>query len=165
MKIITFKPLECSELYPIGTNIPDTLVYIDRVMEKLGPLIKDRIVNIWCRGSSGAILAALLVSKIGSKTMIHHVKKEGETSHIDGEYIYAGTNKGLNIIIDDFSRSGETLNAIWKVAVKYVYSIDFLIINNRYTHNKWGLDFVPKTLIIDSNHVLPEWKLLKPTIV
>ncbi len=126
MKTIPFSPIEESS-YPIGLHIDEAINYI----EKITPFIKDIILkgqlNIWCQGSSGAILAALLSKSLPNKCYINHIKKEGEYSH-HGNYDFRW--EGYNMILDDFIRSGETIEHIYKFAKNHTDVIDILCVAN-----------------------------------
>ncbi len=65
---------------------------------------------MWCRGSSGAILAGMFALKCGYECRICHIKKEKEGSHNGNTQPYV--NEGINIVIDDFVSFGHTLIAI-----------------------------------------------------
>ena len=73
---------------------------------------KDTHLQIFCRGSSGAILAALFVSFLNWNRGIEicHVKKEGERSHSQN-YFYINPQNTV-IVIDDIIESGETIRSI-----------------------------------------------------
>ena len=119
--------------YPVGLNMKDAVDYINKVGEVINlPCSKSTEIAIWCRGSSGAILASLLLVKLTgglgySSVYIYHVKKPGESSHnikhvCDSEY---------HIVIDDFISSGETIRAIamemWQSKIEF---IDCLIVHS-----------------------------------
>lgn len=146
--------------YPIGSRMSNTIDLAEHYVEKLLQQFKiNKIsdnINIWCRGSSGAILSAIVAVKLqvelrSTVIKICHVKKEGEESHSDSIQIAYG-NSVTNIIVDDFSASGCTLNKIYEKASKLLKhgNIDYLCIANGYS--KSTIKFVPKTLIT-SNYV------------
>lgn len=94
--------------YPVGTYIAenkDTIKYIGRIIKKY---YSDKRVNLWCRGTSGAIISSIISLQL-NKCRICHIKKEGENSH--GSYVNA-IKDGYNIIVDDFICSGETISTI-----------------------------------------------------
>lgn len=118
--------------YPVGNNICKAIEYVNRVVKTIVSLnLLDKIdsLNIWCRGSSGSILAALLADKliaIGKHVCIVHVKKPNEKAHcnsIDPEYTY-------NIIIDDLISSGDTVRSIANAMyLRDISKIDMLIVS------------------------------------
>lgn len=73
---------------------------------------KDKTVNLICRGSSGAIIAGIFSISIPNKNKIIHIKKRGEASHSESAWL--GGAMEINLIVDDFMCSGETLNAIYE---------------------------------------------------
>lgn len=156
MNIIPFH--NCRSLkYPIGHNLQDSFAYIDEVLPFVQSVVGSRPVNVWCRGSSGAILATLLIKGLDNTCYIQHVKKEGESAHDNG--LRYNEDDRLNIIIDDFCRSGSTLNAIWREAKHYqVEAIDLLILANAY-RDEWPLDFKPLNLIIDEDSIHHSWRI------
>jgi hypothetical protein len=114
--------------YPVGSYVNDAIrVAKDaaKVFRDICPN-KDRPVNVWCRGSSGTILATLFASNIKGDVTISHVKKPGEQSHIIGPYYQCN---GINIIIDDFIATGDTVKSIYqKMTVFGIYQVYALII-------------------------------------
>lgn len=98
--------------YPLGSNIPVlravTAEYVNG-FEQIS-LEDGTNINLWCRGSSGAILAtafALALPKYNFK--IIHVKKRNESAH----YPHADPfSNGIHVVIDDFISSGDTIRAI-----------------------------------------------------
>ena len=124
--------------YPVGTHMQQAIAFIQNVMtviKSIGNFPKSNIA-IWCRGSSGAILAGLLSSefyKLGmSEILVHHVKKDGEDSHNSNGSFYTQRH---NIIIDDFIASGETVNQIaYIMGMNSVKTIDYLIVSGIAMH-------------------------------
>lgn len=100
--------------YPVGTNIASAIENA-RGMANAFNSIKEFEgfeINIFCRGSSGAILAALFSSFIVNKNChVFHIKKEGESSHQQQNDIDPSFT-GITLLIDDFVCSGSTLRAI-----------------------------------------------------
>lgn len=94
----------------IQSNIP---IILDMV-EKLKPeLSEKKDVILWCRGSSGAIIAGIMATQI-KNARISHVKKDGEGSHSATISTTPNDRKNtINVMVDDFMNSGETLNAIY----------------------------------------------------
>lgn len=97
--------------YPVGRNMENVNDYLKVYAE----IIKNHVsetetINLLCRGSSGAIISGILSSLLPEyKTVITHVKKEGENAHAN----YVDTNPDYyNIIVDDFVSSGHTVSSI-----------------------------------------------------
>lgn len=65
---------------------------------------KDKTINLFCRGSSGAIIAGIISTKVKNCNIVH-IKKEGEESHGESRY----SSAGYNIIVDDFIATGTTV--------------------------------------------------------
>ena len=172
MKIIHFnngKILDAG--YPIGSNMLYTIalskaygIHLCKNLKKIKKAIK---INLWCRGSSGAIIATLVYNELcklaNTEIKICHIKKEKEFSHSSTPEFFAVTTfnekrinyKIINIIVDDFISSGNTVNNIYKEALKFHdnwmgvnltnFSINYLCISSGRTDN---LVFEPTTLII-----------------
>lgn len=114
--------------YPIGANFNNVIdvatKYSDVLLQNLQenhPPNKNKIfINIWVKGSSGAILGTLVgkdLSKFTEYVKICHIKKVGEKSHNNDPSYYQKTFEDtkeivLNMIIDDFIESGYTINSI-----------------------------------------------------
>ena len=171
--------------YPVGYYIQDAVFFVDKVIKVLMEMAEKKElplgnIDIWVRGSSGAILGGLLTQRlltIGfTNISVIHIKKEGEDSHTENVF---RTNGKYNVIIDDFIASGETMNEIAKVAGKYVKEIDLLIVsrisfdyedycdeNYKITVKSVTLShFTPKTLIcgVVNKRYIKHLRQLKPT--
>lgn len=99
--------------YPTGENIQRNMPIILQMIDKIKKINRKRkILNLWCMGSSGAIIAGIISSQI-SNTVICHIKKNGEDSHTTTvpQYYY---DDGINLIVDDFISTGSTINTIAK---------------------------------------------------
>ena len=118
--------------YPIGRNIQDNMLgildYQKAIIDTFGE--DGRKINLICMGSSGAIIAGIVASGIPN-SKITFVKKEGVSSH-DSLPELELYNKFINIIIDDFFVTGNTLiNMYNSVCVSGDTStIDMLVISN-----------------------------------
>lgn len=109
-----------SNFYPVGECISQASSFIDEVSKILKPLIKGKErIDIYCTGSSGAILSGLLFNKIKRNKLIEirHIKKEGENSHATNNFYFAKDK--VNIILDDFVATGETFQRIIKTIENY----------------------------------------------
>jgi adenine/guanine phosphoribosyltransferase-like PRPP-binding protein len=135
--------------YPIGHNMTNAMEYINLIAPILQDLCKEHPINIWCMGSSGAILSALLTTKLSNQCSICHVKKDGENSHDSSLHVQ---QHAINIILDDFSRTGDTVNKIAEKAGRYIKYVDVLVLANSY--KDWVFRFVPKVMI-NSHYSIP----------
>ena len=117
MKIITYKS-EHKINYPVGSYIQHNLPIIEKMANKLHHLYgkNDAQINLWCSGSSGAIIASLVAQKFENATILH-VKKEQEASHSNNEFFISSYITVINIIVDDFVQTGSTINRI-RMAMK-----------------------------------------------
>ena len=107
--------------YPVGENVGlwISLIhhYIDAILDNL---IRKQdytpFIGLMCRGSSGAIIAALIsaeLTKMGYNVVINHVKKDGESSHsYNVPTINDDPEHACYFIVDDLISSGSTLQAI-----------------------------------------------------
>ena len=118
--------------YPTGANVSSMVVYIENIVTtfkryKINLDKKSNVICIWCRGSSGAMLAGMFAYTFKRATVrINHVKKKGEHSH--NSYISASPPNSIDIIIDDFMETGETIFRIWHDSP--IKKIDYLILEN-----------------------------------
>lgn len=116
MKQIDINFISCS--YPVGSDWNNINLIIETYFNAFNRLINEKFksttgVNLWCRGSSGAILAGLFASKISwLNPRICHSKKEGESSHQTTPYHFSDNENVINVVIDDFVSSGATIRAI-----------------------------------------------------
>ena len=132
MKCLTIRYLTIDINYPVGLYVNEATVYIDKVFmildkNKIKFNSRENTINVWCRGSSGAILAALFVQRIPeARAKIIHIKKKGEDSH---DYLqdHRSQPEDIDIVIDDFMSSGETLTHIWNDSK--IKKVDFLILS------------------------------------
>lgn len=137
--------------YPVGEDMGSAFEFAKAAALKLQPIIASknlRKLNIICRGSSGAILAALLSSQLVNviNCQIIHIKKPGESSHSLTVPSFSWV-EAVNVIIDDFISSGETIRAIYEAVHNSTgvrIPIDTLIIRGGY---KDSLGFEPEFLI------------------
>ena len=135
--------------YPVGININQIIFYIKEVMKCIidNEVFKNvHYINIWCTGSSGAILSALLAEKItfhySSITVrIYHIKKEGEHSHNGNFEKLFIDNDMYNIVIDDFVSTGDTLQRIQKhLSFHSVNKVDLLILSSTFIDTECRYD-------------------------
>lgn len=110
--------------YPVGAHIKRNMDTINDMADCIYLVMAEHyelkdITNIvlFCRGSSGAIIAGIVSTKLAELCpdqyiTIWHIKKEGEGSHankfIDNAYFY----KSITIIVDDFIATGNTIKSI-----------------------------------------------------
>jgi hypothetical protein len=128
--------------YPTGNNLPAVKKFVTRVAEALNIHYTDKPIVLWCRGSSGALLAGALSLLVPCKQIVH-IKKDGESSHnmnvepIPGNYYH--------MIIDDFVSSGQTVRIIYEKYKKhYNKNPDALIIEGAIP---WIKDVSVETII------------------
>jgi hypothetical protein len=98
--------------YPLGSNMDGAVKLIEAYVKAFKQIGygTNKVLNLWCRGSSGAILAGMFAIKHGHECTICHVKKEKEDSHGRGFEPY--NDRGINVVIDDFVATGDTLLSI-----------------------------------------------------
>ena len=95
---------KCIQEYPVGENIKfyfDPCKEVAEIIEKEFP---NKSITFWCRGSSGAMISALVCQHL----------KENEISHYSSIDHY----NEINIIIDDLMSSGSTVDYIYQKMVE-----------------------------------------------
>lgn len=107
---------ECPNIsYPVGGDLTGLLKSVEYMSQGIKTAFKyedDKELCLLATGSSGAIIAGLIASKLGgafSRVKICHLKKQGEKSHSSG---IRPSSQSLKVIVDDFISSGETVNRI-----------------------------------------------------
>lgn len=98
--------------YPVSHDLEMVKSYIQEAAEQFRRLT-DKKPMLWCRGSSGAICAAIFSFYVPG-CVICHVKKPGEDSHSTGTIYYSEPiiNQYVHVIIDDFMATGRTIEKI-----------------------------------------------------
>ena len=146
-------PLSTEISYPIGTDMRGISKYVSNAVIEFQKIYGSRPynTNVFCRGSSGAILAALFTSHFPDSAMrIVHIKKDGEYSH-SGQVSSGFDSNAINVIIDDFISSGETIRDVYRKALSYStttnFKINVLIVGWGYRED---LGFEPDYLISKS---------------
>lgn len=127
--------------YPVGENMSSNKHKIYEMINSFMQIdeFKDKYVNIICQGSSGAIIATMFSISIRNLNKIIHIKKNGENSHSSAPFLEKGSNC-INIIVDDFICSGETIKTIYD---HFNVPIDCLCVSGHFRH----LTFFPKYYI------------------
>ena len=106
--------------YPVGLYMKHNLPIINEMAKVIKQNYRtEEKIALWCRGSSGAIIAAILSTKIPN-AVINHVKKDGEESHSNRVTIHCK----YHIIVDDFISTGATIKAIHAKIKSYDSSIN-----------------------------------------
>lgn len=129
--------------YPVGLNLMSNIEIIKLMSKKLDTLYSGQEIIFWTRGSSGAIIASVAATFLKhNECYINHVKKEGETSHSTNQLRI--DSKSINIIIDDFICTGETIRKmidVFNSCYDVDKEIDCLCISGTLDKN---LDFLNK---------------------
>jgi len=107
-----FIPLEENPIcYPVGPHIQKNTPAIREMAKAIKKEYPKRTLVFWVRGSSGAIIAAMISGFLRKQDcVIHYVRKIGEDSHGGAHYLHI--EDGVHIIVDDFMSSGTTVNII-----------------------------------------------------
>lgn len=145
--------------YPIGQNMAEVIGYVKSAIERFAevyPVLNKQLgltsVNLICRGSSGAIVASTFATLAPEEwnCNIVHVKKDGERSHANK--VSCLKNHRINIIIDDFIVTGDTIaniySAIQEATKSPFFPIHCLIVTTGWSSSVAELiGFVPTILI------------------
>lgn len=157
MKAISLNENHYCVYYPVGSYMSGTMNFLHEVKKvsiskSLEFMDTKKPINIWCRGSSGAILSALFCSIVlpeNRELRIIHLKKPGETSHSTcSEFTNSET---INIVIDDFIETGFTLKEITSQIPRRIdkFTMDYLILSGI---NNSGVDYFE-----DKNTMKPKY--------
>ena len=119
--------------YPVGRNIPEACLFIDTVTPFLLEEIGNKKINLYVRGSSGAILGALLAKSVKNQVCIHYIKKKGEERHGTDLMGRFDSPEECNVIIDDFICTGSTLKYIYEAIAPHINKVDVLIVSNGFS--------------------------------
>ena len=111
--MVQIKLSKDSNGYPVGEHIREYFNLSREIGTIINENFPEKSITLWCRGSSGAIIAALVSQHIFAGVEICHIKKSGENAHIS----IPTPQHDINIIIDDLMASGDTVEAIY-VAMK-----------------------------------------------
>jgi len=97
--------------YPCGLYLYENRLIIEKMAIEVAAVYPNKDINLWCKGSSGSIIAGMMACMLNDREIIiNHVKKSGEESH--SEYMYSVPPDSINVVVDDFIRSGETIFSI-----------------------------------------------------
>lgn len=126
--------------YPVGANLFQASSYINIVYNRIKDLIpKDKLINVWARGSSGSILGTLLIGKmmdngISENIKLAYVRKPSETEHRSSPSSFYYSPEVFNIVIDDFIASGRTIKSIFEAmkGENRQQPVDILIVKGAY---------------------------------
>lgn len=119
--------------YPVGENLEENMPIINEMARLIQEEYDGGGINIWCRGSSGAIVGALIAAQYISSyggAKVCHVKKDGESSHNH----YPNPERDyVNIMVDDFISSGDTVKEIWESQQRFMKGapMDMMVISSQ----------------------------------
>ncbi len=138
--------------YPVGKDFSGIRTLCEYYSHAFIEYVKEgeTTFNLWCRGSSGAILASCFAMMNPQYNfIICHVKKYNEDSHSSSVPTYFYDNC-RNIVIDDFVSSGDTIRHIVE-AIKNVDEVsDCLMVARGALYESKGLKDLFKTIICNS---------------
>ena len=111
--------------YPIGVHIQYNWPVIQCMQNKLleyllKEQLKNKIIQLFCMGSSGSIISSLIASHLISnefEVTIHYIQKEGESRHGGNYDVDDAKLISINIIVDDFIITGETIRKIYRTMI------------------------------------------------
>ena len=107
-KIVHLKTLKLIE-YPVGTHISYNISIIKSMANYIKRKFPEGTISLWCRGSSGAIIAGIISSNLKRKVFIRYISKNNEKRHDKNNHNY---ETDINIIVDDFICTGKTIDEI-----------------------------------------------------
>lgn len=107
-KIVRLKTLKLID-YPVGTFISYNTPIIKNMASYIKRKFPEGTISLWCRGSSGAIIAGIISSSLKRRVDIRYISKNNEKRHDKNTISY---ESNINIIVDDFICTGETIDDI-----------------------------------------------------
>lgn len=135
--------------YPVGHHVKENTEIIKIMVQEFMAIdeFKDKYVNIFCQGSSGAMVAFVFAMNIPNSNRIIHIKKDGENSHNTNMYVHPNERNAINIIVDDLISSGATINRIYDKAIAEngKLNIDLIAVSGLSFHQ--NIKFQPKYFI------------------
>jgi adenine/guanine phosphoribosyltransferase-like PRPP-binding protein len=134
--------------YPIGEKIHENKDRIEKLIKEFASIkeFNKQKLTLICRGSSGAIIAAMFAMKLSNECVIIHIKKDGEESHTHFERSRVDRNSKL-IIVDDFVKTGNTVNTIYHKLTEIFNPTTIVIDCLCVTGTSKRLNFEPKYFI------------------
>lgn len=117
--------------YPVGLNMTKNLVAIKEMATRLTEVYPNKDFTLWCRGSSGSIIAGILSYLLEGYTIINHIKKEQEYSHSNSLSSLKDINR-VHVIVDDLIASGTTISSILDKMTWLNINPDALCITGEY---------------------------------
>lgn len=149
IKFVTSLHLRYDMRYPVGRAMWDNLPVINIMADMLMEQLEDgESVDLWCRGSSGSIIAGVISQRLienRHKCSISHVKKRGESSHNNG---LNNRRNAKKVIVDDFTCTGATLRAIYTKMRSHLGGepeVDILLLSGDLSGA--DINFCPKVVI------------------
>lgn len=132
MNVITIES-QCGIEYPVHNHIDACFLWMQKLRVEFiqGMLLPEKNIQIaiWCRGSSGLILATMLVNLLRGlgyfNLVICFVRKDDVQSHGTNSS-YKTKASSFHVIIDDFICTGSTILAIEKVFLSHMRKKHFL---------------------------------------
>lgn len=139
--------------YPVGRYPDSGIDFVQAVFSRIikMPEFHNKTVHIFCAGSSGVFLAALLCERMLNSGLYYHVsvvvvRKEGEKAHHDYSTPIRKENAAY-FIIDDFVGTGDTMRRIFRhfISLTAQTEIDLVAVSRNFSSQATG--FSPKILI------------------
>jgi len=133
--------------YPLGINLSSDMSIINLLINKFKTISHyyGKNINLYCAGSSGAIMATIFSMNVPNCRIIH-IKKENEQAHSSNMWLAPFKENHINVIIDDFIASGATVN---RIASYVTEGIDCLVISGYSNFSK--CNFKPHFLVCGIN--------------
>tara|TARA_R110000796_G_scaffold231853_4_gene349908 strand:+ start:1717 stop:2259 length:543 start_codon:yes stop_codon:yes gene_type:complete len=167
IQTVTFQS-EASTGYPASSDFPQLLLACKDLANLIRQEFKTKSLQLVGRGSSGAIICALVGQELVEdyRVKITHVKKSGEESHCSNNMIRLDIDIPI-IILDDFMRTGATIEAIIEnlpkvddttpIAIAFIDEItdrqvsilEDMAYNITHVLSKLSRDFIPTSAAVE----------------
>ena len=139
--------------YPIGPYIHGNLPSIKQMARSLNELYGDKPITLWIGGSSGALIGGIIANELSTDDRdikINYAYKKAEPSHHSGSIGYSLDNS-VNVIVDDFVVTGNTINRIIDYMNISRVTPDCLCVGNACTaRGLKKLSYLPEIIIANA---------------
>lgn len=112
MRVIRLNPNHGSVNYPSSKYFRENIIQYETFVAPIKQEYGDKKINLLVTGSSGLLFGAFLMMHLPNTELIHF-RKDNDNSHGESiEYKSSVSANDINILVDDFICTGDTLQFI-----------------------------------------------------